>query len=82
MSNTTCGGCYGSGIHAHFPQRKCDFCNGTGSYVDECRVELADAISDRMQDTNDMDVSFLDFARAVVALLEERGMDVRQVARP
>jgi hypothetical protein len=79
----SCSACRGSGRFTYaLGERRCDYCNGSGLHIDECRQELVDAIGDRLADTNDLDVGWTQFARAVVELLEERGADVIALARP
>jgi hypothetical protein len=81
--DAACSGCHGSGRKDYgFGERSCDYCNGSGLHIDECRQELVDAIGDKLADTNDLDVGWTQFARAVLALLEERGADVVALARP
>ncbi len=38
------------------------------------RTDLEDAIFETLQDTCDMDVSFRDYARAIVMMLETKGV--------
>jgi hypothetical protein len=50
--------------------------------ADEERPALTVALWTRLCDTTDLDVCWADYARAVLALLEERGADVVALARP
>jgi hypothetical protein len=71
----TCGACGGTGRHAHF-LGGCSFCKGSGLLLDERRLDLIDAIADKLSDTCDLDVGWHRYAEAVVELLERQGLDV------
>jgi hypothetical protein len=70
-----CGACGGTGRHAHY-LGGCSFCRGSGLLRDERRLDLIDAIADKLSDTCDLDVGWHRYAEAVVELLERQGLDV------
>ncbi|HEY6254507.1 MAG TPA: hypothetical protein VIY51_01815 [Xanthobacteraceae bacterium] len=76
----TCGACLGSGHHAHFPARMCDYCGGSGLRIDECRLELVDLITDTLSDACDLDVTWHMYAVRVLEALERRGLDPTALA--